>query len=731
MEDKRKVGGYSIEKKVGKGGMATFYQGLQESLQRIVGVKELHSFLLEDRSFIDRFKREALMLSKLEHPNIVRIYEYIETDKTFFIIMEYVEGVDLKAIIKNVGNKMPEQIALLFLYFILKGLSFAHAQGVTHRDIKPGNILVSKDGYVKIVDFGLAHSEDAANLTMTGTLMGTPAYMAPEQAKGEVADNQSDIFSTGIIFYELLTGAKPYGETSNYMSIIAKILSPDPIPVPKLDVPFSESVISIYAKMVEKDKNNRYKNCEEVITDIETYFSKYGINPSEGIIKNFLRSISTYWQKFKSDIIDKEMKKGIELFNEGKSKYSVATANFNKVLLWEPGHKEASEYLEKIEKAMTSSKVPIVPIVAAFVVLLAVTLYFTVFRVKTQLMIETNPADAQIYINGTLNEKMSPLSMSVKPGDYEIEIKKDLYLPKKEVVNIVKGDKTSRSYNLEKINYQITKFNISPADAKLKLDGEEKDFGVEININIGNHVIEVAKKGYYTHKEEVQIFEGGRKQYDIPLKKSEDVFTFKTDPLGAEFYLGTKKLGTTPITSTVPYGKQTLKIVLKGYNTHYDEVNFGDKTSRTLDYTLTKFVEKYGKVYFVVKGGFPTIYIDDKKVGMFPIRPQTLLVGKHRIKIVHSDFKTIEEIFDVNEGDNRLSYVLESNFGMIKVNSQPWAEVFIDGKSYGTTPIAKPISITVGSHSLVLKNPNCEDYVEQITVAPGQVLDKKVKLIFK
>ena len=730
MSDKNiNIPGYEVGKKVGKGGMATLYKGIQTSLDRVVAIKQLHSFLVEDESFIIRFQREAKTLSKLEHPNIVRIYEFIKQKETSFIIMEFVEGVDLKFIIKKLGGKMPEQIAVLFVYFVLKGLAFAHHQGIIHRDIKPANILVSKDGYVKIVDFGLARSEEASNLTMTGTLMGTPTYMSPEQAKGEDVNNQTDIFSTGIMLYELLTGKKPYPSDKNYMSIIAKIISDDELPIPDLKEPISKNVINIYKKLVAKNPENRYKEADSALRDIENYFSSYNISPDESIIKGYLKNPAKYWENFKKEQITEEFNLGEKYFKNGKAEYSEAIVHFKRVLVWDPEHKESKNYIEKIEKSLKKGVPIFIPV--AFVIALVAVLYFTVFNVKTKFSLDTNPKGAKVMIDKVPVKNLTPISMAVKSGKHTILIKKDLYEDKKYNFSIEKGEKKSFSIDLIPWNYALYTIKVYPPPNSIMIDNHTLKINYPIKIDLGTHRILISKQGYYPINKSIKVQKNERKTLKFVLKKSEGTFTFTTDPAGAKVVIDNSIIGTTPITKTFKFGDHLLRIQLRGYETIDNKISFGEKTRSTFNYTLQKRVIKYEKCSFAIRGGFGDIFIDGEKVGFTPIPPQKLSVGKHHIGVKGKTIEPYErDVVVKNGGENTFKILLKKNWGYLVVNSKPWSWVYIDNKKIGSTPVAK-LKLKTGKHKLRLKNPKMRTLVETITIKSGQTLTLSKKLTFK
>jgi eukaryotic-like serine/threonine-protein kinase len=203
------AGRYRIEREVGHGGMATVYLAHDEELGRPVAVKLLPPHLADDADFRARFVREARLAGRLSHPNVVRVYDAGETDGRPFIVMEYVSGSSLA----DAGRLAPQRVIELVVQ-ACTGLQHAHDAGVLHRDVKPANLLVSDSGVLKIADFGIARADESTRHTQGGTLLGTAAYLAPEQIAGEDATAASDIYSLGAVLYELLTGRPPYGFSS-------------------------------------------------------------------------------------------------------------------------------------------------------------------------------------------------------------------------------------------------------------------------------------------------------------------------------------------------------------------------------------------------------------------------------------------------------------------------------------------------------------------------------------
>ncbi|GII56164.1 putative serine/threonine-protein kinase [Planotetraspora thailandica] len=292
MTQPRLLGGrYQLDGVVGRGGMAEVYRARDIRLDRIVAIKTLRSDLARDHTFQARFRREAQSAASLNHPSIIAVYDtgedMMDGTPVPYIVMEYVDGRTLRDLLRADRRLLPER-AMELVDGILRALDYSHRGGIVHRDIKPANIMLTRNGEVKVMDFGIARAmaDSAATMTQTAQVIGTAQYLSPEQARGERVDARSDIYSTGCVLYELLTGQPPFTGDSP-VAIAYQHVREEPIPPSRIDPEIPKWADAIVLKAMAKDPVHRYQGAEEMRADIQRVMSGMPVDPQTMAMANY------------------------------------------------------------------------------------------------------------------------------------------------------------------------------------------------------------------------------------------------------------------------------------------------------------------------------------------------------------------------------------------------------------------------------------------------------------
>lgn len=282
------IGPYQVTAELGRGGMGVVYKARDTALERFVAIKVLADKVAGDAELIARFQREARSAASLNHPNVIQIYNIGEYEAQPYFVMEFVEGESLSQLIRKQGRLEP-RLAARILVQAASGLAAAHEKEIIHRDIKPGNLMIDRRGNVKIADFGIAYmAEMGKKLTGTGQFLGTPGYLSPELCQGLTLDGRADIFSLGVVFFEMLTGSQPFQADSPFAMIHKVVQSPLP-DVRQLNPVVDDATVAILNRMVAKNPDERYADCHALIADLEQCFGvqtyrTLGDRPTDGAV---------------------------------------------------------------------------------------------------------------------------------------------------------------------------------------------------------------------------------------------------------------------------------------------------------------------------------------------------------------------------------------------------------------------------------------------------------------
>ncbi len=297
-----RIGNCEIIEEIGSGGMATVYKAVQQPLGRTVAIKALKASIAFDSQFARRFELEAHFMASLQHENILHVHDFLKEDGSMYIVMEYVQGIDLFDLLER-RAQLPVDVAAIIALQVARALDYAHFRGIVHRDVKPANIMVSRQGEVKLMDFGIARDDTMRDLTETGTGLGTPSYMSPEQILGDKLDFRSDIFSLGIVLYQILTGQKPFVEDDSH-TVMQKIRLDRYIAPRKLNALVPRAIEHIMARCMEKMPANRYGSTQALIDDlVEFLATRVPINHNARLVM-FLREVSVITDAEADEILE-------------------------------------------------------------------------------------------------------------------------------------------------------------------------------------------------------------------------------------------------------------------------------------------------------------------------------------------------------------------------------------------------------------------------------------------
>jgi len=300
------IGKYVIVESLGRGGMAEVYLAYQASLERYVAIKLMHTFLADEQDFLTRFQREARAMASLNHRNIVGVYDFDVQDGDYHIVMEYVPGGTLKERLESLakeGEKLPLSESTRVALEVADALSYAHNRSMVHRDIKPANIMISEDGHAVLTDFGIAKILSGPSFTATGAMIGTPAYMSPEQGLGQPGDERSDLYALGVLYYQMATGHLPF-DADTPLAVIMKHVN-EPIPPPSASVEgLPAEIQDVIIKSLAKDPDERYQSADEFASDLTSAASSSDLKVAAALSMAFLKDRPTPPPPPPSGVID-------------------------------------------------------------------------------------------------------------------------------------------------------------------------------------------------------------------------------------------------------------------------------------------------------------------------------------------------------------------------------------------------------------------------------------------
>ncbi len=343
-----RIGRYRVLGELGRGGMSVVYHGLDTRLERHVAIKVLHSHLAADQSSRERFLQEAKAVARLHHPHIIEIHDFSESaEGPSYLVCEYVDGRTLRKFMEDTGIFFAEVAAVLMLP-VCRAVAHAHSLGVIHRDLKPENIMVTEGGQIKLMDFGIAKILDQSKqMTLTGSLVGSPAHMSPEQLEGRNVDFRSDVFSLGTIMYWLATGKLPFeGRTPH--QVIKNIVEgryPDPLQV---NPTVGEGLARIIRRALSTDPGQRQQSSDELVEQLQRYCGESGLDDTDAWLVALLKDPAESFDRLKRDVLENLRSKGQRLYDERN--YARALQVFDRVLALDPEDRHVLELVSGMQR---------------------------------------------------------------------------------------------------------------------------------------------------------------------------------------------------------------------------------------------------------------------------------------------------------------------------------------------------------------------------------------------
>ncbi len=337
---------YELLERVGQGGMAIVYRGMDRSLKREVAVKVLHRHLSEHEEARDRFEREAHAVAKLRHENILEIFDYSGKGEESYIVTEFIAGQTLKQFVTDYPPQYPE-IGAMIVVQICRALAHAHAQGILHRDVKPENVMIRTDGVVKLMDFGISQMVDTQRLTVTGQLLGSPAYMSPEHVEGRPLDFRTDVFAAGIVLYQLTVGRLPF-EGKNPHEILKRIAECKFADPRHVNNRIGNELGRIILRTMACDPDDRYRDMGEMLTALERFLDGSGLGPTREELARFFKAPAPFEMALKARLVDHLVRKGREQLRTGSQ--PAALEQLDRVLAIDPTNPHVTEILQHLGK---------------------------------------------------------------------------------------------------------------------------------------------------------------------------------------------------------------------------------------------------------------------------------------------------------------------------------------------------------------------------------------------
>ena len=698
---------YRILQNIGRGGMGFVFKALNIKLNKIVAIKIIAPALAMNDSFMSRFEAEAKTLAKLENRNIVRIHDLrVESDYSY-IVMEYVEGVTLGRLIKEKGP-IPWRQALKLFNQMLHAIDHAHKEGIIHRDIKPNNVLINRQGVVKITDFGLAKNQAEFGLTQSVTTGGTLFYMSPEQVKGLVyTDERSDIYALGFTLYEMLTGSTPFSTDHTDFDIREAIIRTK-FPQPHQ---LNKKIPTKLGRIVDQAINKKPEDRFQSVAEFQDSINEFNEDEDAKITK---------------------LQEAAALKN-GQVQSSPVSLQTKKT----PTVKKQPTKIVKNNSSKFTPKIIYYSVAASVILLLTVLKFMGLLDFSKSLKnteglvsITSIPNHAQVFINGDSIGRTPIDKHPIMGSSATIFVMKNDYFSLDTVLDI-ENDK-SIQLDTELQPAAQLEFEIEPSDAVLYIDGKNipSEKWNKVLLPVGEHNLILEHEDYDSYKAEFKAEQG----VNIPLRLSlttqdvvkserpslvqkESLFKVSSNPSNASVFLDDEYVGKTPFQSSILEERTyVLKLSKPGYQDLTDRFNLaaGDPIQLNKQLILLS-----GTIKFISNPAGAQIYLGDKLVkGLTPFTYQKVPPGENTVTIKKEGFAEYKSNIDVKAGNiQTIDVNLQQLFGSISILVIPWGNIFIDDQLISKeSQLKQTMDLAAGFHQLRVEHPTLGTYDKSIRV---------------
>jgi eukaryotic-like serine/threonine-protein kinase len=670
-------GRYQIIKELGKGSMGLVYQAYDPQFDRPIALKVMRQDRTASEAYVKRFFKEARAIGRLLHRNIVTAFDAGEDRGNIYIAMEFVEGKPLDHLISE--KRFDFQEVLDIGIQVADALDYAHQKGVVHRDIKPSNMIMQPDGLIKITDFGIAHIEDvsATLQTMAGEVLGTPAYMSPEQVLGKSVDGRSDLFSLGIILYEMATGERPFGIANrNIATVLSEIVNSEP-PAPSVTNPEIDPALSqVIVKCLNKAPDQRFQTGKELAQALRKCLKggAAGVEPPPV-------------EPSKGD----KPKKRLALVGLSLALILVATS--------------VAGYFYRIELLHLLGKAAV-------------------------LQIDSNPKGAGISVDG-VRKGITPLQLKLPLGEHVVRASLTGHESWQDQIHLGEAGEVPLRIELKPLQQQASLLvETSPAGAEVYLDGISKGKSpLKSDLPLGKHAVRISLPGYAAWDGEVQAEEAREYPLRVLLKAAAQLakVSVGSTPPGAEVAVDGAPIGSTPIAMELPLGKHAIRLSLPGYEPWDDTIQLDAVKEYPLQINLKSAPNlAVLKVESVPSGA--AVMVDGETKAKTPAHLM-LSLGEHSIRLSLQDHQPWEERIAVTQATEypiRVDLQRSVKLASLKIRSTPsGAEVFVDDASVGKTPMEQ--ALPAGEHSIRLSLANYQVYEERLALEDARELDVTLK----